>query len=148
MNIRDKIEGYVPEEFKILKDHFPRDAQVFGRRAEKNTYHFWNVASLWSATQNNSAQLVSIEKFQPTLKNWFPSGADILLKCLVEHIHRMQNSDLDTPILSTPLHEIVDGNHRYLKAAYEEKSEILVLYLEVFPPPELVYTVQADEATR
>ena len=136
MNISCSYKTHLPKGFDCIKEHFS-NSQLFGYTVD-GSYHFWSVETLWRETSSLKPKFVGIELFHPKLNCWFPDGTDIDLDYLLDHFERMKNSSLDSPILVTSSFDIIDGNHRFLKARYEKKQKILVIVIETFPPPEFI----------
>ncbi len=96
----------------------------------------WSVARLIKLAEDFPVYEVPVFTF-PTY-HW-PWEDEQNLDTFISHVNRVQNSDLDVPLLISPSGGIIDGMHRLCKAVLEKKETIKVKYFKELPRPDCTY---------
>ena len=72
-----------------------------------------------------------------TLARWhWPWEDTMTLDLFIEHAYRVNNADLNKPILIGPHGGIIDGMHRICKAILEGHSTIKAIVFDSMPAPD------------
>ena len=96
----------------------------------------WSVARLIKLAEDFPVYEVPVFTF-PTY--FWPWEDEQNLDTFISHVNRVQNSDLDIPLLISPSGGIIDGLHRLCKAVLEKKETIKVKYFKELPSPDCTY---------
>ena len=72
---------------------------------------------------------ININLFPWDFKNWS-------FESFLYHMRRMENVDMDEPIILTPWGAIADGYHRLARAIMEGKRTVKAYRLNVMPQPD------------
>ena len=94
----------------------------------------WDVGTLFAAAKDLESfdlQLAALNLDIP-----FASSGTIALFCY--QMKRVQEADLDFPIIQAPDGWIMDGLHRIVKAIMEGKTTIKAVRLPVLPEPDRI----------
>jgi len=95
----------------------------------------WDVHRLWDLAADLPVQEIDPEAFH----EWEEYGweAEITLGLLAEHIQRVLEADLAYPVIVSAEGNIMDGNHRVVKAWLEGVLVKMVRFPET-PPPDRI----------
>lgn len=95
----------------------------------------WNVFRLWKLVEGMPVQEIDPEAFH----EWEEYGweKEMTLGLLAEHIKRVLAADLSYPVIVSADGNVMDGNHRIVKAWLEGKRVKMVRF-EVTPPPDRI----------
>lgn len=113
------------------------------RRIDRTTqkvgdrYHVWYTERLWELARNLPVVTIELE----SLKHldgvcWFDDDFPPTLRNVVEHFVRMEQVDLDYPIILDPDGQLFDGAHRVAKRLASGQSTIQAVKLKELPPPD------------
>ncbi|MGN6030870.1 MAG: hypothetical protein ACTHQE_04325 [Thermomicrobiales bacterium] len=78
---------------------------------------FWNTERLWKEATGLPVQpvaIASIPEFDADC--WFGTAHPPTCRAVAEHARRIQNADLDYPIIFSSDGQLMDGGHRIAKA--------------------------------
>lgn len=116
---------------KLIKGTFKFDATDSGyEEGEK----FWKATTLYKAAEEQKCKLYTVDLMSRDLD--FNIWRELNLIHLAEHINRVTNCSLEHPIILSPYGEILDGNHRVLKALCEGKTKLKAYRLKSMPKPD------------
>lgn len=100
-------------------------------RTEGNTRYRWQVASLIQWVKEK--EYVEFElPLDAVDLSWLPFGSDNILE-FIQHVRRVNETDLQYPILIDSFGTICDGWHRVCKAILEGKSTIKAIRIDEMP---------------
>ena len=96
----------------------------------------WQVSDLHKLTKDMPHEDVSLSEFDGYLNKKLPWGKkkDLTFKRLLEHLDRVDNADLNYPILVTPEGRLYDGTHRLIKALRDKQDTIKAIRFATEPP--------------
>ncbi|MCA9488991.1 MAG: hypothetical protein KC621_03690 [Myxococcales bacterium] len=112
----------------------------------------WRVSDLYRAARDVPVREVPVASLEYLLDEvvWFGVGEDNLhdlptVRAVAEHAARIDEADLNEPIILSPRGEIMDGMHRLAKAWMFGRETICAKQLVVEPDP--AYVEPDDGAT-
>ena len=87
---------------------------IFAIDSTQNTMHVWYVEKLWKASTELPTKEVAIQSiagFDEVC--WFsPDGQSPTCRNVAQHAQRIQNANLDQPIILSASGRVMDGMHR------------------------------------
>ena len=92
----------------------------------------WSNSTLYEASQNCEVFDLPLCAICLNQKPWSLSN----VRWLLYHIKRVQDANLDYPIILDPDGTIIDGWHRVVKAILEDRLYIKAKRLTVMPEPD------------
>ncbi|EEH67354.1 MULTISPECIES: hypothetical protein [Acinetobacter] len=119
----------------------------------RRQYHFrqvgddtciWDVHRLVKLAQNFIVKKVMLTDIQELNEAyWFPDEYPTTQQ-IIEHIHLIQDADLNYPIILCAQGRVMDGMHRVAKASLLKHSDILAVQFEQTPEPDFM-NIDEDE---
>ena len=117
--------------------------QYHFRQVGEDTY-IWDVHRLVKLTQNFIVKKVMLTDIQELNEAyWFPDEYPTTQQ-IIEHIHLIQDADLNYPIILCAQGRVMDGMHRVAKASLLKHSDILAVQFEQTPEPDFM-NIDEDE---
>jgi hypothetical protein len=111
-------------------------------KTDDGTTKVWQQARLIELAKSlpvKTVRLDSIAEFDHDM--WFGSGPNKVqptCRAVAEHAKRINDANLQHPIILSATGSLMDGMHRAAKAYIEDKQEIQAVQFEVDPEPDEV----------
>jgi len=96
----------------------------------------WNVKDIWKAAEGIEPKLMQISdviNIDEFLDSYSWSVGKMTVRDILDHTERIENADLNYPIILTPEGCVADGCHRIVRAIKEGKDSILTIKLKTMP---------------
>ena len=112
---------------------------ISSRPEDGNPLKIWDVPTLWELARDLPVVSVSIEELQELDRvSWYgtdgPSGR-LTVRQFVAHARRIDEADLDQPILLSAEGKMLDGFHRLAKALKEGRTHLPAKRFPADPDP-------------
>ena len=96
----------------------------------------WELSTLTAACEGLETMDLDLMSLDIDVHPW--RFEDWSLITFLHHINRMENVDMDIPIILTPYGYICDGWHRVCRAIMEGRKTIKAYRLKVMPEPDKI----------
>lgn len=104
--------------------------------------HTWAVRDLWAVTSTLQARRVQLADIEADklLDSyvWTRDGEwtqALSVREILDHARRIEEADLEYPIILTPEGSVADGVHRIVKALRLGRTSIMAVWLVTMPEP-------------
>jgi hypothetical protein len=98
----------------------------------------WEVHRLAELSKNFPRFRVPIAQLRELDEPWAGADERPTWRALLEHMRLVRDADLSHPILLSAGGEVMDGRHRIVKAALEDRTEIMAVQFTEDPEPDYV----------
>ena len=96
----------------------------------------WYVETVWAAARDLPVEQVALDTVHEVDADcWFRSGP-VTVREVVDHARRINEADLDIPIILAADGQVLDGMHRVAKAVLHGRSTVPAQRLPVDPEPD------------
>jgi hypothetical protein len=101
--------------------------------------HTWCVSRLWALSNDLPRFEYDVSRFQGFDQDWWFCSVHVpTIRRVLEHMQRIEASDLTYPILLSETGVVMDGVHRICKAYLEGRETITAVQFSENPPPDTI----------
>ena len=97
---------------------------------------FWWTESLWAASAGLPVRRVPIDQIREFEQDCWFDGRAPNCREVAEHARRIQQADLQYPVILAADGHLMDGGHRIAKAWLEGRGAVDAVRFEVDPEPD------------
>ena len=101
--------------------------------------HTWSVSRLWELSRDLPRFEYEVSCFKGFDEDWWFCSVNVpTIRRVLEHMQRIEATDLTYPILLSETGVVMDGVHRICKAYREGRETITAIQFSKTPPPDTV----------
>ncbi|MCF8059960.1 MAG: hypothetical protein K9K67_11725 [Bacteriovoracaceae bacterium] len=105
--------------------------------------YLWYTERLWELTKTLSVFEFEVSSFNGFDKNvWFGPNQEPTVNKVLEHMKKIENADLNFPIILSQENIVLDGVHRICRAHLEGRKKIPAVRFEIDPEPDFTRQIK------
>jgi hypothetical protein len=96
----------------------------------------WHIENVWRAARDLPVEEVQIGSIRELDEDCWFNGRPATVRAVVDHAARVNNADLELPVILASDGQVLDGMHRIAKALLEGRATLPARRLLVDPAPD------------
>jgi len=99
--------------------------------------YIWYTERLWKLAKDLSEYDVDVEHFDELDRDcWFGEGRTPTIREVADHCRRINETDLEYPVIINDNGRLMDGGHRLARALLEGRKTVKAVRFEEMPEPD------------
>jgi hypothetical protein len=96
----------------------------------------WHIETVWEAARGLPVKAVSVDGVREIDEDCWFNGRCATVRAVVDHARRIDQADLDLPVILASDGQVLDGMHRIAKAVLHGRATVLAQRLLIDPEPD------------
>jgi hypothetical protein len=96
----------------------------------------WHIETVWQAARDLPVEDVPVDTIREIDEDCWFDGRPATVRAVVDHARRIEEADLELPIILAVDGQVLDGMHRVAKAVLRGRGTVPARRLAVDPEPD------------
>jgi hypothetical protein len=96
----------------------------------------WHIETIWRAARNLPVQEVPVDVIREIDEDCWFEGRPATVRAVIDHARKINDADLNVPIILASDGQVLDGMHRIAKAVLAGRTSVLAQRLPTDPNPD------------
>ncbi len=96
----------------------------------------WRIETIWRAALDLPVQQVPIDAIEEIDEDCWFDGRPATVRAVVDHARRIEDADLNVPVILASDGQVLDGMHRIAKAVLCGRTSVAAQRLTADPDPD------------